>query len=122
MKRASLGWISISGYGNKEFDVWLPEGVRVFRRPALMPYELKTHGAKNYHYRNRARGSTIDRKKKIEAARCREDKERRTQLREDYIASESVSTDPVTKLVEEGAGNVKEAPLVDEETAKLFSE
>ena len=53
------GWVSISGYGTKVLDVWVPKGrlppslkhsqatrpgVKVFRRPALMPNEMRSRG------------------------------------------------------------------------------
>ena len=61
---AGLGWLSISGQGHKEIDVWVPEGVKVFRRPALLPSFIQTTGSTGFHFRHRARGHSINRKKK----------------------------------------------------------
>lgn len=36
-----LGWISISGLGDAIFDIYVPKGVGITIRPALMPYETK---------------------------------------------------------------------------------
>mmetsp|Transcript_5064 Transcript_5064/g.4996 ORF Transcript_5064/g.4996 Transcript_5064/m.4996 type:complete len:270 (-) Transcript_5064:14-823(-) len=36
-----LGWVAISGRGSSTFDVWVPQGVGVTVRPALMPFEAK---------------------------------------------------------------------------------
>lgn len=39
-----LGWISVSGSGLKVFDVWVPKGVKIFRRPAMLPKQIQATG------------------------------------------------------------------------------
>ncbi|PHJ18582.1 hypothetical protein CSUI_007589 [Cystoisospora suis] len=79
---AGLGWVSISGgsAGMKELDVWAPEGVKIFRRPAMLPLQLRITGVEEFHGKSpRARGPRINVKKKkmVEALR---DQERREKL------------------------------------------
>merc|ERR1712139_571529 len=85
---AGLGWISVTGFGTKELDVWVPKGVKVFRRPAMMPREVKNRGVKKFHPNNRARGHRILRKKRgiVKALR---DKELRDALRAEKAREEA---------------------------------
>jgi ribosome biogenesis GTPase A len=59
-----LGWFSIYGSGHKSFDVWLPEGVRLFRRPAMLPKFIRRFGSSPSHHRQRGRGLIMNRRKK----------------------------------------------------------
>lgn len=43
-----LGWISVSGTGLKVFDVWVPKGVKVFRRPAMLPKQIQETGVDTF--------------------------------------------------------------------------
>jgi hypothetical protein len=62
---AGLGWFSVSGQGPKAFDVHVPEGVKVFRRPSMLPFELINNGgATKFSHRLRARGAGMARKKR----------------------------------------------------------
>eukprot|EP00928_Gymnodinium_smaydae_P063155 TRINITY_DN46825_c0_g1_i1.p1 TRINITY_DN46825_c0_g1~~TRINITY_DN46825_c0_g1_i1.p1 ORF type:complete len:711 (+),score=150.98 TRINITY_DN46825_c0_g1_i1:58-2133(+) len=79
---AGLGWIAISGFGTKELDVWVPKGVKVFRRPSLLPQEVSKRGVTRFHERHRGRGHRINRKKQG-VVRARRDKELRDALREE---------------------------------------
>merc|ERR1719482_214050 len=71
-----LGWIAVSGFGTKELDVWVPKGVKVFRRPSMMPREVRNRGVKRFHPNNRARGHRVMRKKRG-VVQVRRDKELR---------------------------------------------
>ncbi|CAE7801285.1 yqeH [Symbiodinium sp. CCMP2456] len=77
---AGMGWVSISGYGTKVLDVWVPKGVKVFRRPALMPQEMRSRGITRFHVNHRARSPKIFRKKNG-MVKARQDKELRDKLR-----------------------------------------
>ena len=61
---AGLGWISISGQGHKCLDVWVPEGVKVFRRPSMLPEYIRRIGSQPFHFRNRGRSLEINSTKK----------------------------------------------------------
>ncbi|CAD7944878.1 unnamed protein product [Amoebophrya sp. A120] len=61
---AGLGWVAVSGFGSKEFAVHVPKGVKLFRRPSMMPWELCVNGVQKFSHRHRARGSSVARKKK----------------------------------------------------------
>jgi hypothetical protein len=61
---AGAGWISINGSGHKELDIWVPEGVQVFRRPALLPKYVQRYGSIPFSFRRRARGLKINKEKK----------------------------------------------------------
>ncbi|CAE8602981.1 unnamed protein product [Polarella glacialis] len=75
-----MGWVAISGYGTKELDIWVPKGVKVFRRPALMPQEMRNRGVTRFHVNHRARSPRIFRKKRA-IVKERRDKDLRDQLR-----------------------------------------
>ena len=62
---AGLGWISVYGHGPKEIDVWVPEGVKVFRRPALLPDFIRSRGSTAFSFRQRGRSQAINRRKKM---------------------------------------------------------
>lgn len=85
---AGMGWVSISGYGTKVLDVWVPQGVKVFRRPALMPREMRNRGITRFHVNHRARSPKVFRRKKA-IVQARRDKELRDKLREDQAAAEA---------------------------------
>ncbi|CAJ1337610.1 unnamed protein product [Effrenium voratum] len=85
---AGMGWVSISGYGTKVLDVWVPKGVKVFRRPALMPQEMRNKGITRFHTNHRGRGPKLFRKKKG-IIQARRDKELRDKLREEQAAAEA---------------------------------
>ena len=61
---AGAGWISINGSGHKELDVWVPEGVQIFRRPAMLPKYVQRYGSIPFSFRRRARGLKINKEKK----------------------------------------------------------
>jgi len=102
---AGLGWVAISGYGTKLLDVWVPKGVRVFRRPALMPQEMRNRGITRFHINHRARGPRMRRKKNA-IVRARRDKALRDALRADRSAMEEAHGAP--REVEEGTAFVEE--------------
>merc|ERR1712008_257930 len=77
---SGLGWVAVAGYGTKELDVWVPRGVKVFRRPSLMPNEMRNRGITRFHANHRARTPSIFRKKKA-IVRERRDKALRDVLR-----------------------------------------
>merc|ERR1712113_307779 len=77
---AGLGWVAVSGYGSKELDVWVPQGVKVFRRPSLLPQEMKNRGVTRFHHNHRAQSPKIFRRKKA-IVKVRKDKELRDALR-----------------------------------------
>jgi len=102
---AGLGWIAVSGFGTKELDVWVPKGVKVFRRPSMLPREVRNHGVKTFYPNARARGTKIKRKKRG-VVRSRKDKELRDGLREKKAQLEAdraaeVEVDEDTPFVEE---------------------
>lgn len=59
-----LGWISAYGHGHKIIDVWLPKGVKVFRRPALLPLQIHNSPTTPLHFRRRARSLNVNLRKK----------------------------------------------------------
>ncbi len=59
-----LGWVSVYGHGHKVIDVWVPEGVKVFRRPSLMPLQIHKSPTTPHHFRKRARSLHINMRKK----------------------------------------------------------
>ena len=61
---AGLGWIAVYGQGHKEIDVWVPKGVKVFRRPSMIPKFIQATGANTFHFRNRARSLRVNKQKK----------------------------------------------------------
>jgi ribosome biogenesis GTPase A len=69
---AGLGWISVYGEGHKTITVWVPEGVKVFRRPSILPKQIQRTGSTQFHFRNRARSLYINRKKKRLVQQMRE--------------------------------------------------
>ncbi|CBZ52891.1 Predicted GTPases (ISS), related [Neospora caninum Liverpool] len=77
---AGLGWISVAGAaGPKELHVWAPQGVKIFRRPAMLPLQIRTTGVEDFHGKSpRARGPRINAKKKrmVEALRDQEKRDR----------------------------------------------
>ncbi|CAK9035280.1 unnamed protein product [Durusdinium trenchii] len=85
---AGMGWVSISGYGTKVLDIWVPKGVKVFRRPALMPQQMRNRGITRFHVNHRARSPKVFRKKKA-IIKARQDKELRDKLREDQATREA---------------------------------
>ncbi|CAD7972640.1 unnamed protein product [Amoebophrya sp. A25] len=84
---AGLGWISVAGFGSKEFQVWVPKGVKVFRRPAMMPYELCVNGVTRFSHRLRARGSAVGRKKR-KMVRLLRDRDKKYALRDELAQKE----------------------------------
>lgn len=102
---AGLGWIAVSGFGTKELDVWVPRGVKVFRRPSILPREVKNHGVKTFYPKMRARGPRISRKKRG-AVQARRDKELRDALRAEKAREEAERAETVE--VPEGAAFVEE--------------
>ncbi|CDJ49589.1 hypothetical protein, conserved [Eimeria brunetti] len=44
-----LGWFSVAGSGVKAFDIWLPKGVKLFRRPALFPTQIRKAPPQAFH-------------------------------------------------------------------------
>eukprot|EP00747_Dinoflagellata_sp_TGD_P015537 gnl/TRDRNA2_/TRDRNA2_124397_c3_seq1.p1 gnl/TRDRNA2_/TRDRNA2_124397_c3~~gnl/TRDRNA2_/TRDRNA2_124397_c3_seq1.p1 ORF type:complete len:247 (+),score=38.77 gnl/TRDRNA2_/TRDRNA2_124397_c3_seq1:66-743(+) len=85
---AGFGWIAVSSFGTKELDVWVPKGVKVFRRPALMPGEVRHRGVSKFHFRMRARGPRMMRKKRG-IVQARRDKELRDALRTERACIEA---------------------------------
>mmetsp|Transcript_114136 Transcript_114136/g.261955 ORF Transcript_114136/g.261955 Transcript_114136/m.261955 type:complete len:620 (+) Transcript_114136:15-1874(+) len=107
---SGLGWVSLTGVGTKVFDVWVPKGVKVFRRPAIMPYEVMSKGVKPFHFRARARSQKVHKKKRKMVDEMR-DKEKRNILRAELAQAEE---DRLNAPSEEG-------PLVNEaEVAEEF--
>jgi len=94
---AGMGWIAISGFGTKELDVWVPHGVKVFRRPSLMPEQVKRRGITRFHENHRARGHRINRKK-LGMVRARRDKELRDALRAEREQLEREQAAPLEHL------------------------
>jgi len=85
---AGMGWVAISGFGSKELDVWVPQGVKVFRRPSLLPHEMKSRGVTRFHVNHRARTPRIYRKKRT-IVKARRDKELRDSLRREQMELET---------------------------------
>ncbi|PFH37998.1 DnaJ domain-containing protein [Besnoitia besnoiti] len=101
---AGLGWISIAGApGPKELHVWVPKGVKVFRRPAMLPLQLRVTGVEEFHGKSpRARGPRINAKKKkmVEALR---DQEKREKLHAELEAREREAAEARVRLVSPSA-------------------
>ncbi|KEP66317.1 UNVERIFIED_CONTAM: DnaJ domain-containing protein [Hammondia hammondi] len=97
---AGLGWISVAGSaGPKELHVWVPQGVKVFRRPAMLPRQIRTTGVEEFHGKSpRARGPRINAKKKrmVEALR---DQEKRDRLHAELEARERQAAEARARLV-----------------------
>ncbi|CAK0872847.1 unnamed protein product, partial [Prorocentrum cordatum] len=89
-----MGWLALSGYGSKELDVWVPQGVKVFRRPSLLPQEMRNRGVTRFHANHRARTPRIRRKKKA-IVRARKDKELRDSLRAEQALAEAERAAPI---------------------------
>ena len=73
---SGVGWFAVSGQGHKEVDVFVPEGVQVFRRPSMLPHFLQRSGASPFNFRLRGRSISINRRKKahIRTLRASQDK------------------------------------------------
>jgi ribosome biogenesis GTPase A len=106
---SGLGWFNIYGNGYVTLSLWVPKGVRVFRRPALLPAFIRNFGKVAFHSRIRARGPKISRKKKELVLRMR-DRRRRNEWRElsvgqviktshPYIAGEDTKNPFVTDAI-----------------------
>ncbi|KAL8435334.1 hypothetical protein Efla_006964 [Eimeria flavescens] len=68
-----LGWISVSGTGLKVFDVWVPKGVKIFRRPAMLPKQIQETGVDKFTGKSpRARGPRISARKRALAEQMKE--------------------------------------------------
>eukprot|EP00927_Polykrikos_kofoidii_P060698 TRINITY_DN55623_c0_g1_i1.p1 TRINITY_DN55623_c0_g1~~TRINITY_DN55623_c0_g1_i1.p1 ORF type:complete len:793 (-),score=99.86 TRINITY_DN55623_c0_g1_i1:69-2447(-) len=91
---SGLGWVSVSGFGTKELDVWVPSGIRVFRRPALLPQQVRRHGVTRFHPHHRARGERVLRKKRG-AVKTRRDSEMKAKLREATAEAEAGRSAPI---------------------------
>mmetsp|Transcript_140658 Transcript_140658/g.448564 ORF Transcript_140658/g.448564 Transcript_140658/m.448564 type:complete len:620 (+) Transcript_140658:76-1935(+) len=85
---AGIGWVAVSGFGTKELDIWVPKGVKVFRRPSLLPHEMKHEGVTRFHVNHRARSPRIFRKKNA-IVKERRDKALRDGLRADQAGLET---------------------------------
>ncbi|KAF4651172.1 nitric oxide associated protein 1 [Perkinsus olseni] len=103
---AGLGWITVYGYGHEELTVWVPEGVKVFRRPAVLPYTIRQKGVSEFHPRARGRGQKIAREKFKEVR----DKNQRDKWRSEAAAREASFISP-----SESAPS-KDVPFVEEAT------
>lgn len=115
---AGFGWVSISSYGTKDLDVWVPKGVKVFRRPALMPQEVRKRGISQFREKLRARGSKIQRKKRT-MVQMKRDKEIRDRLRAEQAELEEdraadIEIPEGTPFVEEGLELPPEFEVVTE--------
>merc|ERR1712216_747092 len=90
----------------KELDVWVPEGVKVFRRPSLMPEQVKRRGITRFHENHRGRGHRINRKK-LGMVKARRDKELRDALRAERAELESEQARPLERI--------DEAPFIEDD-------
>jgi ribosome biogenesis GTPase A len=61
---SGLGWFSVYGNGRKTIHVWVSPGVKVFRRPAMIPSFIQWFGTRPFHHRMQARGLTVNKRKK----------------------------------------------------------
>lgn len=43
-----LGWFSVAGSGLKIIEVWVPKGVKVFRRPSMLPKQIRSTGVDEF--------------------------------------------------------------------------
>ncbi|CEM26007.1 unnamed protein product [Vitrella brassicaformis CCMP3155] len=113
---SGLGWISIAGDGKKVFDVWVPKGVKVFRRPAMLPFEMRRLGVTEFSLQcPRGRSQRINRKKRAMVQAVR-DAERRKELIEERERVEEGRINPPQDT------NTREGPLVDPEQEAALCE
>ncbi|OEH77134.1 hypothetical protein cyc_05762 [Cyclospora cayetanensis] len=78
-----LGWMSVGGSGSKLLDVWLPKGVKLFRRPAMIPSQIKRTGVTHFKGKSmRARGPRISARKRQLALEMRQETGREQMERE----------------------------------------
>ena len=110
---AGLGWIGIYGSGPKRVDIWVPEGVQVFRRPALIPGFIQKFGSVSFSFRHRARSLHLNKKKRALVASLR-DKQHKDEWRSNTLRDESSHNSPphTTESVA--------SPLVDMSTLSAF--
>lgn len=73
-----VGWLGISGHGHKEIDVYVPQDVQVFRRPAMMTKYLQKTGVSKFSFRQRGRTLTVNKKKKAIVQSLRNESKMRT--------------------------------------------
>ncbi|CDI73683.1 hypothetical protein EPH_0007910 [Eimeria praecox] len=95
-----LGWFSVAGSGVKAFDIWLPKGVKLFRRPAL------------------ARGPRISAQKRALAEQIKEEELRRQQQQQQE--NKEADTDAEKDTMSETAADTTKAPLVAPEDQEEF--
>uniref|UniRef100_A0A0G4H2Z4 Uncharacterized protein n=1 Tax=Chromera velia CCMP2878 TaxID=1169474 RepID=A0A0G4H2Z4_9ALVE len=115
---AGLGWISVTGSGTKTVDVWVPKGVKVFRRPSMLPYEVRTRGVCRWSGKTpRGRTPKMKDKKHKMVAELERDEERRELFRRELEEKEarrlSGAIDLVPDEVGEGTGgDTPNSPLM----------
>jgi hypothetical protein len=68
-----LGWFSVYGHGHKTFEIFVPKGVHVYRRPALIPKYIRIHGTERFSPRNHGRSLGVNKRKKEIVKRIRDD-------------------------------------------------
>ncbi|KAF4676490.1 nitric oxide associated protein 1 [Perkinsus chesapeaki] len=103
---AGLGWVTVYGYGHEELAVWAPEGVKVFRRPAMLPYTIRQKGVAEFHPRARGRGQKVTKEKY---------KEGRDRSVRDRWRSETAAKEASFMPTKEEAVEAEEVPFVDPE-------
>ena len=86
-----LGWISVNGQGRKDLDVWVPQGVRIFRRPSMLPRYVQRHGSSRFSFRLRARGLKVNKIKKKLVHSLREEGKRELWRKSTLLEQESHS-------------------------------
>ena len=93
---SGLGWFSLYGHGHKIVKVTVPAGVRVFRRPSILPNFIQQHGSCKFAFRSRGRSIRVSRYKRMVAR-----KNRRCSLKETW-REETRQDEAVHRPVREG--------------------
>ncbi|KAL8441828.1 hypothetical protein Emag_006873 [Eimeria magna] len=97
-----LGWMSVSGSGLKIFDVWVPKGVKIFRRPAMLPKQIQETGVDTFRGKSpRARGPRISARKRALADQMKEE-ELKKQSSKEIVKAEQLNADAPLVSPEEG--------------------
>lgn len=61
---SGLGWVSLYGHGHKILQITVPGGVRVFRRPSILPNFIQQHGSCKFAFRSRGRSLRVSKYKR----------------------------------------------------------
>ncbi|EER20363.1 conserved hypothetical protein [Perkinsus marinus ATCC 50983] len=113
---AGLGWITVYGYGHEELTVWVPEGVKVFRRPAMLPFTIRQKGVSEFHPRARGRGQKVasEKFKQVHDKNLREKWRSQTAAREaSFVGSVESAPSEGTPFVEEHSDSVRTEATVE---------